>query len=260
MTGAGGGIGQATVVALAQAGANVVCVDIDADQAERAAVAGRDAGGGAIPLATDISTEEGCEAMVAAAIKEWGRVDILHNNAAHLVLDSVVADQGLVEVPPEVFDRVMAVNVRGPYLGCRAAIPKMIAGGGGVVVNTSSVYSMLGDAGLGAYSTSKGALNALTRHVATAYGRQGIRCNAIVVGVAATPIMNLLLETDQVQSYIKATLTGRPVELSEIGAAVVFLSSDAAASITGQLIPIDGGHTVHAPWWSPGSEGSVIRG
>jgi len=249
VTGAGGGVGIATAQALAAAGANVVCVDVDADAAEHAAAAVRAAGAAAVPLVVDIATETGCAAMVETAMDAWGRLDILHNNAALTNPATVGQDRALADITPAVYDRIMEVNLRGPYLGCRAAIPRMISTGGGVIVNTSSVYSLLGDDALAAYSISKGGLNALTRHVATAYGRRGIRCNSLVLGVVNTPMVKRAKDTPNVRGFVAATVTGRPVEPEEVAAAVVFISSDAAASITGQIIPIDGGHTVHAPWW-----------
>jgi NAD(P)-dependent dehydrogenase (short-subunit alcohol dehydrogenase family) len=249
VTGAGGGVGAATARALAAAGANVVCVDVNASAAESAAEVVRAAGAQAVALVVDIATETGATAMVEAAKDNWGRLDILHNNAALTDPKTVALDRDLCGTTPDVFDRIMSVNLRGPYLGCRAAIPVMLETGGGVIVNTSSVYSMIGDNGLAAYSVSKGGLNALTRHVATAYGRQGIRCNALVLGVVNTPMMKKSKDSPVVRSYVEATLTGRPVDPDEIGAAVAFLASPAAASITGQIIPVDGGQTVHAPWW-----------
>jgi NAD(P)-dependent dehydrogenase (short-subunit alcohol dehydrogenase family) len=125
----------------------------------------------------------------------------------------------------------------------------MVAAGCGVIVNSSSVHSLLGDDRLGAYSASKGGLNALTRHIATAYGRQGVRCNALALGVVDTPSMQAARDTSAVWSFVASSLIGRPVLPAEVAAAVVFLASDAAASITGQIIPVDGGHTAHVPWW-----------
>jgi NAD(P)-dependent dehydrogenase (short-subunit alcohol dehydrogenase family) len=242
---------MATARALAAEGANVVCGDVDAEGARRAAAAVQAAGTAAVEVVVDISSEAGCAEMVAAAMDTWGRLDILHNNAALTDPATVLQDRGLCDTPLEVFQRIMDVNLRGPYLGCRTAIPHMTAAGRGVIINTSSVYSLIGDDGLVAYSISKAGLNALTRHVATAYGRNGVRCNSIVLGVVNTPTMNRAKDTPRVRSYIAATLTGHPVEPSEVGAAVVFLASDTAASITGQIIPIDGGQTVHTPWWHP---------
>jgi NAD(P)-dependent dehydrogenase (short-subunit alcohol dehydrogenase family) len=256
VTGAGGGVGMATARALAAGGASVVCVDVDAEGALRASAAVHAAGAAAVPVVVDIASEAGCAEMVEAAMELCGRLDILHNNAALTDPATVALDRGLCETTIEVFHRVMNVNLRGPYLGCRAAIPRMTATGGGVIVNTSSVYSMIGDDVLAAYSISKGGLNALTRHVATAYGREGIRCNSIVLGVVNTPTMNRAKDSPRVRGYVEATLTGRPVEPAEIGAAVAFLASDAAVSITGQIIPIDGGQTVHTPWWRPGADQS----
>lgn len=254
VTGAGGGVGIATARALAAEGANVVCVDVDAEGAHRAAAAVRAAGTASLPVVVDIASETGCSEMVEAVMDTWGRLDILHNNAALTDPTTVSLDRGLCDTTVEVFQRIMDVNLRGPFLGCKAAIPHMAAANHGVIVNTSSVYSLIGDDVLAAYSMSKAGLNALTRHVATAYGRNGIRCNSIVLGVVNTPAINRAKDTPTVRSYIESTLTGRPVEPAEVGAAVAFLASNAAASITGQTIPIDGGQTVHTPWWRFGED------
>lgn len=258
VTGAGGGVGLATVGALAAAGFDVVCVDIDAAAAERAAASVCEGGRRAEQVVVDVSTEEGAEAMHQAALDAFGRVDLLHNNAALTDPQTMMSDLDLVRVPVDVFDHILAVNLRGPFLGCKAVIPTMVRQGSGTIINTSSVYSLMGDAGLAGYSASKGGLNSLTRHVATAYGRAGIRCNALVLGAVNTSMMQMLRDTPVVQGFLAGTLVGRLIEPAEVGAAVVFLASDAAVSITGQVIPLDGGHTSHVPWWNPQSSASVL--
>jgi NAD(P)-dependent dehydrogenase (short-subunit alcohol dehydrogenase family) len=255
VTGAGGGVGAAVAMSLAAQGAKIVSADLSASSAHATADAVVAAGGYAVAVGVDVSTEEGCNQMLATAIEAFGGLHILHNNAALTDPRVVVQDTAVGDLQPEVFERIMAVNVRGPYLGTRAAIPHLVAAGGGTIINTSSVYSLLGDAGLAGYSMSKGAVNALTRHVATAYGPKGIRCNAVVLGVVRTPMMDRAKGTPTVQAYLDGTVVGRMVEPAEVGAAVAFLCSDGASSITGQIIPIDGGQTAHVPWWRAATDG-----
>lgn len=141
----------------------------------------------------------------------------------------------------------MAVNLRGPMLGCKHAIPHMIERGGGAIVQTSSASGLRGDLSRAAYSASKAGLDSLTRSVATRYGKQGVRCNSIVPGVIATPAGEAQIPAEQLEAYLQSTLTSRLGLPEDIVAAVVFPASDGALFITGQTISIDGGALAHHP-------------
>jgi NAD(P)-dependent dehydrogenase (short-subunit alcohol dehydrogenase family) len=185
--------------------------------------------------------------MVAAAIERYGRLDILHNNAAAVDPALLRRDGEVAAMEVEVWDRTFAVNLRGPMLGCKHAIPRMLERGSGAIVNTSSAAGWAGDLTRSAYGASKAALEALTRYVATQYGKRGIRCNAIAPGVIATPALAANVPREQMAVYERTQLTSRLGVPEDIAAAVVFLASDDGAFVTGQTLRVDGGLLVHHP-------------
>jgi dihydroanticapsin dehydrogenase len=180
--------------------------------------------------------------MVAACVERFGRIDVLVNNAG-VNLPGV-----LHEVPDEVIDRTLGVNVRGPIYGCRAAIPHMLRQGGGSIVNMSSVNGIVSEPFLAVYSASKGAIVMLTKGVALDYAKQGIRCNAICPGWVDTPINHahaaLLGGLEKVYDEIDSFQPiGRPGEPREIANVVLFLASDESSFMTGSVVVADGGMT-----------------
>ena len=247
VTGAASGIGRATAFALAAEGAAVVVADVD--EAGAAAVAEEIArrGGHASAQRTDVADERSVAAMIAAAVDRYGRLDILHNNAAAVDPALMSRDGEVAAMEVEVWDRTFAVNLRGPMLGCKHAIPRMLERGGGAIVNTSSAAGWAGDLTRSAYGASKAALEALTRYVATQYGKRGIRCNAIAPGVIATPALAANVPREQIAVYERTHLTPRLGVPEDIAAAVVFLASDDGAFVTGQTLRVDGGLLVHHP-------------
>jgi NAD(P)-dependent dehydrogenase (short-subunit alcohol dehydrogenase family) len=251
VTGAGSGIGRATAMLLASEGARVVVADIDPAAAERVADAIGDAGGEAAASVTDVSVEPQVEAMVTAAVERWGRLDILHNNAADLGPSTLGRDRHVARMEREVWDRTLAVNLTGPMLGCKYAVPPMIRGGGGAIVNTSSAAAFGGHHSLVAYGVSKAGLNALTQYVATAYGRDGIRCNAVAPGFVLSDAAERGYDEAQQQEFARYHLTPRLGRPDDIARAVLYLVSDDAAFVTGQVFPIDGGFLAHSPTWLP---------
>ena len=181
ITGGGSGIGRATALLLAAEGAAVTVADIAPDAA-RTVVAEIEADGGtARAQETDVADASAVEAMVADTVSAFGGLDVLHNNAA--ALDQNRVDQDVVTMDLATWERVLAVNLTGPMLGCRFAIPALLERGGGAIVNTASAAAFYGSHSLAAYGTSKAGVVALTRYVATAYGERGIRCNAVAPGV-----------------------------------------------------------------------------
>lgn len=248
VTGAGGGIGAATARALAAEGARVVVADRNGDAANQVADGIVETGAQALSIVIDVSVESDVADMVAAAVHAFGRIDILHNNAAAIEL--ALHDGPVHELDLAVWNRALAVNVTGVMLGCKHAIPHMIDAGGGAIINTSSADGKVGDSSRSAYTASKGALEAFTRNVATQYGRRGIRCNAVSPGIVVTDIVDAAVPQSVKDMWLRHTLTRRLGTPDDIAGLVTFLASDAGAYITGQTIVIDGGQTVHQPWWA----------
>jgi NAD(P)-dependent dehydrogenase (short-subunit alcohol dehydrogenase family) len=185
--------------------------------------------------------------MVEAAVKSFGGLDVLHNNAAATEPQLLAGDLELTAMDAAIWDRTLAINLRGPMLGCKHAIPRMLERGGGAIVNTSSASGLTGDLVRAAYGASKAGLDALTRYVATQYGKRGIRCNAIAPGVIATPALAANVPRAQIgaSSAPPRTPDSRPQDIAERS-----LASDDAAFITGQVISVDGGLLAHHPSYS----------
>jgi NAD(P)-dependent dehydrogenase (short-subunit alcohol dehydrogenase family) len=251
ITGSGSGMGRATALLLAQRGARVTVADIVSESAATVAAEIRDGGGQAIHHTVDVTKEADIKAMVAATVAAFGQVDILHNNASDLRSETYRRDfsAALDAMDVEAWNYLMSVNLLGPMLGCKWAIPEMVKRGGGVIINTSSNASLGGQETTFAYGVAKGGLNTLTLYVATAYGRNGIRCNAIVPGLIMTPPARQV-PADTLTPHLDNLLTPYPGEPEDVAYLVAFLVSDEARYITGQLIPIDGGTSAHAPWYS----------
>ena len=247
VTGAASGIGRATAFALAQAGAAVVLADLDGERAGDAAREIAASGARAIGVHADMAKEADIRAMVEAAVAAFGGLDILHNNAAASSPALMSRDRDIVSMDVEVWDAAFAINLRGPMLGCKHAIPEMLKRGGGAIINTSSASGLAGDLARPAYGASKGGLNSLTQSVATLYGKQGIRCNAIAPGVIETAALAANIPAEEIDIYRRSHLTPRLGRPEDIAAAVVFLASPAAAFITGQILSVDGGLLAHHP-------------
>jgi NAD(P)-dependent dehydrogenase (short-subunit alcohol dehydrogenase family) len=246
ITGSASGIGRATARAMAREGAQVVVADVNGEGAERVAAEIRGADGDAIAVTTDVSSEDDVRAMVAAAVGTFGALHVLHNNAAitsgeHLAFDGTVVDMDLA-----VWDRTFSVALRGAMLGCKHAVPHMIAAGGGSIINTSSNSSLSGDLTLTAYSAAKAGINSLTRSVATAFGKQRVRCNAVAPGYIQTEA-SVAVPDELLDVFVRNNLLPRVGEPDDIANAVVFLASDLAAFVTGQVIQVDGGQLSHLP-------------
>jgi NAD(P)-dependent dehydrogenase (short-subunit alcohol dehydrogenase family) len=247
VTGGGSGIGAATAALLASEGASVAVADIIAERAQATAATITADGGSAIAITADVSDEDQVEAMVGRTVAEFGRLDVLHNNAALVDPAMFPLDGRVVDMGVDVWDKVMAVNLRGPMLGCKHAIPKMIEGGGGSIINMSSGSSRLGDLERSAYGASKAGVNALTLYVATQHGRDGIRCNTILPGLVLTPAArdNLLPGLRQtLESNVLTPYVGEPDDIAYL---VLYLASDESKYVTGQAFPVNGGMSSHQP-------------
>ena len=246
VTGSASGIGRATARLLAAEGASVLVADLDIAGAEKVVAEIEAEGGRAAAQQTDVSEEAAVEAMVSAAVDNWGGLDILHNNAAALGAASPGRDADIASMDVDVWDRTMAVNLRGVMLGCKHAIPAMLERGGGAIVNTSSGSAQRGDLTIPAYAVSKGGVDTLTKYVATQYGKRGIRCNAIAPGLVLTHGVENFGGAAYVEMLAEHHLTPRVGRPEDIAHAVLYLVSDAAAFVTGQIVNVDGGILSHA--------------
>jgi NAD(P)-dependent dehydrogenase (short-subunit alcohol dehydrogenase family) len=237
---AGLGIGQAISIAFAREGARVVLMDRDA---ERAALTLQDvvaAGGNAITSVGDVTRSSDCDSAVRSATERFGGLDILVNNAA------IARHAPIDQTDDELYDETLAVNLKGTFVACRAAIPTMVAGGGGSIVNIGSIAGIR-DAGTGqtAYAASKAGQLGMTVELAGTHGRDNIRVNAVLPGLIATPMMQASGRVDDVRARLN--LLGRLGDAWDVANAVVFLCSDEAAYVTGVTLPVDGGATVGMP-------------
>ena len=243
VTGAGGGIGRAVSLALSQAGARVLAVDLSESAARTTAQTL--AGEGRAHVA-DVSDERQVRDYVEAAVGAWGRLDIFMNNAGW---QGEVAP--LSDYPVDVFDKVMAINVRGVFLGLKHVLPQMITRGRGAVVNTASLSAHIGVRNLAPYAASKHAVLGLTRSAALEVARKGVRVNAVSPGPVDTPMIREIeageAHGDASALRAKRTATipdGRYAEPAEIANLMVYLASDYASHITGQDVEINGGSHV----------------
>jgi NAD(P)-dependent dehydrogenase (short-subunit alcohol dehydrogenase family) len=245
VTGGAGGIGAATARALAREGASVAVVDIDGARAAEVAEDIQRSGGAAISLRADLSEEADAASAVESTVSRYGRLDIVHNNAALTDSAFLSSDTRVTELSLEVWERTMAVNLRSQMLMCKHAIPEMVRNGGGSIVNMSSGASLKGDRTRTAYGVSKAGVNTLTMYVAAGHGKQGVRVNTIVPGLIITDAVRAHLTESMLDGLARTTLTpylGQPDDIANL---VVFLASEESRYITGQMIAIDGGMSAH---------------
>ncbi len=240
--GEGIGNGRAAAILLARAGARVLVADTVLANAEATVAMIEEAGGVASACAADATSSESCAEMVANAVSRYGRLDVLDNNIG------ISAKGSVVEQDEAAWKHLMDVNVTGMFLASKHAIPAMIASGdGGAIVNISSI-SALRPRGLTAYTTSKGAVIALTRAMAVDHGPDGIRVNCVAPGPVYTPMVYDGGMTEETRDKRRAaSVLGREGTGWDIGNAVLFLCSERARYITGQTLVVDGGATIVGP-------------
>ena len=244
ITGAGGGMGRVAAQLFANEGAKVVVAEFG-EAAGRETVAQVEASGGqATYVRTDVSEEASAKAMVDHAIATYGRVDVLYNNAGVMP----EADHSVIDTDVATWDQVMAVNVRGVFLGCKYAIPKMVEQGSGSVINIASFVALLGcSVPQDAYTASKGAIISLTRSLAVQFGPNGVRSNAICPGPVETPLLMDWLVKDEEAKRIRLARnpTGRFGKPEEIVNMALYLASDESRWTNGASLVVDGGISVN---------------
>jgi NAD(P)-dependent dehydrogenase (short-subunit alcohol dehydrogenase family) len=246
VTGGGAGIGLATATRLAADGAAVVVADIDEPSAVRAADRITAAGGIVMGVEVDVSDEASVRTMVSETMKRFGRLDILHNNAA-LLGTTDPPDADLIDLDIEVWNRKMSVNAGGVVLGCKHGVPAMRESGGGVIINMASVAALVGADAHAAYGGSKAAVIGLTRYVATMYGGDGIRCNAVAPGPVMPEAARSSMTERRLAEFAAERLLPWAVGPGDIAGVVAWLASDEARCITGQTIVVDSGMMAQRP-------------
>ncbi len=241
ITGAAGGIGAATAELFVREGASVLVADLNPAAAQ--ATARRISANGLQARAVEVDTQDetAVQAMVQTVLDTWGRLDILINNAG------VASGVSVLSVTDEEFDRVVAINLKGPLLCCKHALPAMLEAGGGSIVNVASISSTCGIPGQAIYASSKAGALQLTRQLAIEFAGRNIRVNAVSPGTIETPMIDALLADPARRPKLDWLLARHPIgrfgRPEEVAAAILFLASDEASFITGANLAVDGGYT-----------------
>ncbi|MDP2350292.1 MAG: glucose 1-dehydrogenase [Chloroflexota bacterium] len=244
ITGGGSGMGRTAAELFAREGARVVVADFSEASGEAAAAAVRASGGQATFVKADVSNEADARGMVQHAVATYGRVDALYNNAGVMP----EADHSVIDTDVDTWDKVMAVNVRGVFLGCKYAIPQMLEQGSGSIINIASFVAILGcSVPQDAYTASKGAVLALTRSLAVQFAGRGVRSNSISPGPVETPLLMEWLLADEAAKQLRLNRNpsgrfGKPEEIVNVG---IYLASDESRWTNGSNFVIDGGISVN---------------
>jgi NAD(P)-dependent dehydrogenase (short-subunit alcohol dehydrogenase family) len=240
VTGGGGGIGRATALAFARAGARVAIADIAEAGGRKTVELIQQAGGAAMFIKTDVTSAAQAESMVAQTVAAYGRVDCAFNNAG-----IEEEHMRLADCPEATFDRVIGINVKGVWLCMKYELAQMLKQGGGAIVNTASIAGLNGAAKMAAYSASKHAVLGLTKSAAVEYARKNIRVNAVCPAVIRTEMYERALAADPsiAPHVVQMHPVGRIGEVEEVAAAVLWLASPAASFVTGFPLAVDGGVT-----------------
>ena len=244
MFGGGGGIGAATSLMLAAEGANVVVTSRREATAQGVADQIREAGFDCLTLTADIGDEDAVVAAVAAAVDEYGAVDFARVNAADTSPDTIGRDTDAMTIELDVFDRTIRTNLRGHLICTKHVIPQLLARGGGAIVYSSSGAAFSGEPERPAYAMAKSGMHALMRHVASRWGKEGVRANVIAIGLTLTETIENALDPafmEQILATMSSPRLGRPEDIATM---VAYLMSSAGEYINGQVISVDGGSTM----------------
>ena len=233
VTGAASGIGAGIAKAFVAEGAIVIAADISGKQEALAQALGANC----VPVHADVTSSSDIQAMLAVAVEKFGRVDVMVNNAG---IDGAIAPTA--DYPDDAFDRVIAVNLKSVFLGMKHAIPIMLKTGGGSIINTASMASLVAFPNMPAYCAAKGGVLMLTKTTAMEYVKQGIRVNAICPGAIRTEISDSL-PPELIKAVVDSTPMARYGDAAEVGRLAVFLACEDSSFITGTQILIDGGYT-----------------
>lgn len=246
ITGSGSGFGRGTAELFAQEGARVVVADIAGDKAEGVAQHIRHQGGEALAVTCDVTNLSDVEALMERALAEYGRIDILHNNAGIPMTFTPIE-----EVALDLWEKIMAVNLKSVFLGCRAVVPTMKQQGGGVILNTASTAAVRPRPGLTPYNASKGAVAVMTRSLALELAPFHIRVNAINPVAGDTPMLSGFIGAESAggleagrERFRQTVPLGRLSIPEDIGYAALYLCSDEASLVTGVCLDVDGGRDV----------------
>ncbi len=242
VTGSTSGIGRATAVLFAQEGARVVVSGRRAELGAEVVGEIAAAGGEATFLRADLSQSDQVRGLVKDTLAVYGRLDVLMNNAFHFP----VHDGSVTEIEESAWDQIMGLALKAVFLGCKEAIPAMIRGGGGSIINTSSVHGVLAARHSATYETAKAGMLNLTKQIAVDYGQQGIRCNAICPGwIVVEHSDTFLREHPEIMTRVKAMYPlGRPGYPIDVARAALFLASEESSFVTGDALMVDGGLTI----------------
>lgn len=242
ITGAGSGLGRAAAKLFASEGAKVILADVNLEAVETAA---REIGGDTVAVKCDVSDSASVVDAVAKANDAFGTISVLYHNAG-IDLGGVMGDGLTADLGDEAYDKTMGVNLRGTFFVTRAILPQMVANGRGSIINTASVAGALLGSSQHAYAMSKAGVVGLTRSVALSYAKAGVRANCICPGLARTPMTDFIFKDEgQRQRYVDGTPLGRVAEPEDIAPLALYLASDESSFMTGSIIPIDGGLTIH---------------
>jgi NAD(P)-dependent dehydrogenase (short-subunit alcohol dehydrogenase family) len=240
ITGAGNGIGRATAIQFADEGARLVINDIDKRSLAAVAETLRSAGADIVEVVGNVADPADAQAMISAAISHYGVIDILVANAGVIPLGTIT------DTAPEDWDRVMDVDARGMFLTCKYAITEMARQGSGSIICLSSISGMAGQRGQAAYGPAKFVATGLTRHLAVEWAQQGIRVNAVAPGTIETEAVRQVVKTAEGRRYVDLIREQHPMKRlgqpAEVAQAIVFLASDDASFITGEVLAVDGGY------------------